>query len=299
MGQVKTILAATDLSAPARHAAVRALKLAYVTGAQASLVHVMNQGMLNDLRALLGGQTEPIERQLVERAREELVRLAASAGEPLGIAPGIHLAAGTVLTAILDHANAIDADLLVLGARGESFMRHLLLGSTAERLLGKTRRPILVVKQTPIDNYRRILVPVDFSPWSREGLELALAMAPRAEIVLFHAFDVPFEGKLRLAGVEEETIGQYRIAAKDEASRRLRQLGAEVGLDPFKTQYCVLQGDASRRVIEQEQEQDCDLIVLGKHGRNIVEETLLGSVTKHVLAESNSDVLISARSSAA
>lgn len=172
MGQVKTILAATDLSAPARHAAARALKLAHVTGAQASLVHVMNQGTLNDLRALLGGQTEPIERQLVERAREELVRLAASAGEPLGIAPGIHLAAGTVLAAILDHADAIDADLLVLGARGESFMRHLLLGSTAERLLRKTRRPILVVKQTPIDNYRRILVPVNFRPGHAEDWSL-------------------------------------------------------------------------------------------------------------------------------
>lgn len=39
------------------------------------------------------------------------------------------------------------ADLIVCGARGESFMRHLLLGSTAERMLSETKCPMLVVKQ--------------------------------------------------------------------------------------------------------------------------------------------------------
>lgn len=42
----------------------------------------------------------------------------------------------------------------------------------------------------------------------------------------------------------------------------------------------------------QEQELDCDLIVMGKHGQGMLEELLLGSVTKHVLAESTGDVLV-------
>jgi len=37
---------------------------------------------------------------------------------------------------------------------------------------------------------------------------------------------------------------------------------------------------------------DCDLVVLGKHGRSAAEDLLLGSVTKHVLAEGRSDVLV-------
>ena len=92
----------------------------------------------------------------------------------------------------------------------------------------------------------------------------------------------------------------YRLTAQEEALKRLRQLGAEAGLDLGRIPYVILQGDASRRIVEQEQEQeqDCDLIVLGKHGRNILEETLLGSVTKHVLAESNCDVVVSAKPSA-
>jgi len=125
---------------------------------------------------------------------------------------------------------------------------------------------------------------------------LARAIAPRAELVLLHAFNVPFEGKLRFAGVEEESINRYRVEAKQAALQQLTWLAADAGLDPGATRFSVLQGDASRHVVEQEQEQDCDLIVLGKHGRNAIEELLLGSVTKHVLAESSGDVAVSSQS---
>ena len=55
----------------------------------------------------------------------------------------------------------------------------------------------------------------------------------------------------------------------------------------------VVQGDASQRIIELEQEKDCDLVVLGKHGQSAAEDLLLGSVSKHVLAEGSTDVLVS------
>lgn len=43
----------------------------------------------------------------------------------------------------------------------------------------------------------------------------------------------------------------------------------------------------------QEQEWDCDLTIMGKHGENLLEKLLIGSVTKHVLNESQCDILIS------
>ncbi|MDQ1309080.1 MAG: hypothetical protein QG601_348, partial [Pseudomonadota bacterium] len=55
----------------------------------------------------------------------------------------------------------------------------------------------------------------------------------------------------------------------------------------------VLHGDASSLIIEQEQERDCDLVVVGKHGESTVDDFLLGSVTKHVLQGSQGDVLVS------
>ena len=58
----------------------------------------------------------------------------------------------------------------------------------------------------------------------------------------------------------------------------------------------VVEGEASQRIVEQEQEHDCDLVVLGKHGRSAVEDLLLGSVTQHVLAEGSADVLVATAS---
>lgn len=54
----------------------------------------------------------------------------------------------------------------------------------------------------------------------------------------------------------------------------------------------VLHGDATRQIISQEENYDCDLIVMGKHGTRVTEEPLPGSVTNRVLAESCSDVLV-------
>jgi nucleotide-binding universal stress UspA family protein len=55
-----------------------------------------------------------------------------------------------------------------------------------------------------------------------------------------------------------------------------------------------VEGDASRCIVQHEQEEDGDLVVLGKHGQSVVEDLLLGSVTLHVLSEGGTDVLVCA-----
>ena len=179
------------------------------------------------------------------------------------------------------------------GARGESLLRHMLLGSTAERMLSNTTRPLLVVKQAPHGAYKTVLVPVDFSPSSVRALRHARLVAPSAQLVVLHVFEVPFEGHLRYANVDEDTINHYRVAALQEASRRLQTLCQDAGLSAASSRQVVIQGDPATRVLEQEVEQDCDLIVMGKHGENALENLLLGSVTKQVLVESQGDVLVS------
>ena len=47
--------------------------------------------------------------------------------------------------------------------------------------------------------------------------------------------------------------------------------------------------------MEQEQVLACDLVVIGKHGQSAAEALLLGSTTKHLLAEGQADVLVSTR----
>lgn len=292
MTPARSILAATDLSAPARHAVVRAFQLAAETGAALEVMHVIPQGALDALRHLLGLEAEPVKQRILARAEAELDALAVELGAAHRVAVTTHLATGALLSAILDRADVLEADLLVVGAHGEGDLGHLLLGTTAERLLRRTRRPVLMVRQPPEAPYSRVLVPVDFSSWSGPALNLARALAPAADVTALHAFEAPFESKLRFAGVAEADIQRYSAASGREAQTRLYALADAAGLGPDDAHLEVRHGEAPRVILALAEVADCDLIILGKHGQGVMEDLLLGSVTKHVLAEANCDVLV-------
>lgn len=162
-----------------------------------------------------------------------------------------------------------------------------------ERLVRKSVKPLLVVKQPPHDAYRRVLVAVDFSPSSLPALAVARAVAPAAELVVLNAYEVPFEDRLRSAGLREDTLERYRAIARRQALQGMQSLLTAAGLEPGAVVTIVRRGDPLSLVIEQEQERDCDLIVVGRHGESALEAFLLGSVTRHVLQESQGDVLVS------
>lgn len=293
MNQLNCILAATDLSAPARHAVERAALVSKDTVVALELLHVADLGPLERLRQLMSVTPVNMEQRVLDVARQKLRDLAAALQQRFGVAAGTHVVTGSLLAELARNLDSLGAGLLVCGAKGESVIRHFTLGTTAWRALSTSRRPVLVVKQPPHESYRRILVPVDFSPSSLRAIQQARCIAPQADIVLLHAFEVPFEGRLRYASVDEDTLNDYRIVARQEATQKLHALRDEAGLTPDDSNLIVLHGDPTGRIVEQEQEQDCDLIVMGKHGDNLIEELLLGSVTKHVLAESQSDILVS------
>jgi nucleotide-binding universal stress UspA family protein len=289
-----SILAATDFSAHARHAADRAARLAHETGAELTLMHVLPGETLAQLRRWLGAG-HAAELSVLDDARGRLRTLAHElhAARRVPVTPVD--ASGPVLDEILQRADAIDASLLVLGARGVGFLRRLVLGSTAERLMRRTTSPLLAVRQMAHEPYRRVLVALDFSPWSADALAVARQVAPHARLLLVSVFQVPFEEKLRFAGVDEATVAHYRAQARAEASWGVQALAQAAGLRAGQWDECVVEGDASLRIVELEQELDADLVVLGKHGLSAGVDLLLGSVTRHVLSEGSVDVLLSTR----
>lgn len=291
MKPITRILAATDLSAPARHAVERGFRIAAETSAGYSVLHALDLDAMDSMREWLGENIASVKRKLEDQARETLAQQLHATSRSM--AAEAMIVSGAPLATIIERANALDADLLVLGAHGNDFLRHLALGSMASRLLRKTtRHPVLVVKQAPHEDYRRLLIPVDFSPVSVQAIRFAHQLAPAADIVLSHAFEAPFESKLAFAGVEDDVMQRYWAAAREDALRRMRHLAVQAGLNIGDYTPLVVHGDPSQQIIEQEQERDCDLIVMGKHGQHVMEELLLGSVTKHVLAESQGDVLV-------
>lgn len=286
------ILAATDLSEPARHAVERGVRLASQSGASLTVMHVVSRGAMDSLRRLLGAESAPIEQHILDAARVALETLAAEPSAPGRAAVETCLATGVAAEEIAGRADELQASLLVVGARGEGFMRQALFGTTSERLVRRTRLPVLVVRRSPRQDYRRVLVAIDFSEASLAALRCAQLVAPVAEFVLLHAFELPFEGRLHLAGVTDQAVAQYRRRAQAEALARLREVAVAAGLAAGSVDLRVIHGQPTRVILEEEQARACDLVVVGKRGLGLVEELLLGSATKHVLAEGTVDVLV-------
>lgn len=71
------------------------------------------------------------------------------------------------------------------------------------------------------------------------------------------------------------------MSAGRRATPCVHALAAASGRRPGEQEPCI---------VEHEQENDCDLVVLGKQGQSATEDLLLGSVSQHVLAEGSTDV---------
>ena len=241
----------------------------------------------------MGGDVLAVKAALKCDAHDRLDQLTGNAAINRGVVPHTCVADGNPFATIAAEAEVLNADLVILGARGESFLRHTLLGSTAARLLRKSsRQPVLVVKQPPHEAYRSVLIAVDFSPVSLSAIRMAKQVAPGADLVLLHAFELPYEGKLTFAGVDEQLIRQYVTAGSESRRKRLHDLAVAAGLTTSEYSARIVHGDPAQQIIAMEQEVNADLIVVGKHGSHIAEELLIGSVTKHVLAESQCDLLV-------
>ena len=289
---LKALLAATDLSAPARHAVERAALVARAAGASLDLVHVAGFSRLHELRRLVPSVPADVVARMREQTQMLVEALAVTLRERHGIAATVHVERGRLLDALTAKATGVDADLLVLGARGSSVLRHFVLGTTAARLIDTCTRPMLAVKRAALDDYRSVLVPVDFSEASLPALQMARAVAPRARLVVMHAYEAPFEGKLRVAGVEDRYLQEYREHALAEAQAQMADLCERAGLPRHGNYQAFVHGPAVRRILEQVDDSDSDLIVMGRQGQSRIEDLLLGSVSRRVLADADTDVLV-------
>lgn len=137
------ILCPTDFSVPARAAARVAIELAVRTGGSVELLHVVPSragdvlAMASDA-AVVDGQIRTAGQMRLATERREL-------GCGGGVETTSWLADGDVESAILARAAAIQADLIVMAAHGRSVWERFVLGSTAERVVRRADRPVLIV----------------------------------------------------------------------------------------------------------------------------------------------------------
>jgi universal stress protein A len=142
---MKTILCPTDFSAQARSAFEVACALARETHGRVVVLHV-ERPPVNTIGGTAGVPPLPTEYDR-ERLREELGRLRPPTPD---IAVAHRLEYGDPEYRIIEVAQEIGADLLVLGTHGRTGLRRLLMGSVAEHVVRKAPCPVLTIR-TPVE----------------------------------------------------------------------------------------------------------------------------------------------------
>ena len=110
MATLNRLVAATDLSAPARHAVERAASVAQATGAQLDLVHVATPAPIERLRRLAGQISSDLEKLMLEAPRNTMQELAQALMERHGLSAQVHVASGSLLTELRQHTETTNAD---------------------------------------------------------------------------------------------------------------------------------------------------------------------------------------------
>jgi nucleotide-binding universal stress UspA family protein len=142
--------------------------------------------------------------------------------------------------------------------------------------------------------YRRILVPVDGSATAARGLEeaTALARASGAQVVLLHVVDAyPLAVEMATADTWQlvmDGLRQQGQALLAQASGALRAHGvASVErLVEFPA------GRVADAILDEARRNECDLIVMGTHGRRGFAHMMLGSDAERVVHESPLPVML-------
>jgi len=115
-------------------------------------------------------------------------------------------------------------------------------------------------------------------------------IAPQAQIEALLIFDSNQEAHMYKAGMDEALLTQYREKALTKAKHQLEDLISQQS--KYNINSVIRAGYPPEAICTYANESKADLIVIGKHNRNQIEQWLLGSVTKAVVYSADCDVLL-------
>jgi nucleotide-binding universal stress UspA family protein len=275
-------MVATDFSARSDRAIRRATLLARKLGASLRLVHVVD-----------GDQSQAMIDSDYQAADRILGETASTLRSHDQIEADAIVIVDDVQNGILAAADQYSADLVILG-RNRPRLLDIFVGTTAERMVQRTTRPLLIAVGTPTSHYEHTLLALDFDEASKAAARHALAIGifDHTDVVVMHAFDAPAEGRLRTAMEESANIDDYVEQERERAAGKLEALLAELDLPKGCQTVVSIGGSAAGAILDAARNAGSELIVMGANQRTGFVRAFVGSVAANVISDAHRDVLI-------
>lgn len=287
---LKRILVATDFSEHSQSAVIRAVELANQMKAHLTILHIAKKGFLEKL-----GNTIPTLGKILitpeEYAKSLLKKQIGKFSKnkiKYDIISGNHPA-----PKILKYAQDHKFNLLVLGAHGKYSIHDWFVGTTAEYVARKTKVPVLIVKKAPQKPYKKILVPIDFSPTSKNALEFAHLLFPKSDLSLLHVGDHHYEDFLKKDHESsKQKIKEIRKAILFSLEEQTKKFINASGFKSTKLHYDIKLGYPGVVIVEEAKKKNQDLVIMGTKGHSERHYLFIGRVASLTLLEIDRDILL-------
>ena len=233
------------------------------------------------------------------RVRRHLKEVAAKYSLELGRG-NIHAVKGRPFEGICDLARNLGVDLIVTSTRGHTGLKHLMLGSTAERVVRYSPCPVLAMHSGGSNgskpkrqlSFAKILVPIDFSECSFKGLEYAKGLAKRfaSKLVLLNSVALKY-----YITSDEYARYDFPLLMEQEVKnsrRQMRELIENTDWEGIEVTSSLQIGHPGEQICAGADKEGADVIVTSTHGTTGFRHILMGSTAEYVVRHSTHPVLV-------
>jgi nucleotide-binding universal stress UspA family protein len=194
--------------------------------------------------------------------------------------------------AIIETAEERGVSLIVIGARGNSLVEGVLLGSVSMAVLRRSRTSVLIMRHKIIEEMKektyemfcpmilfRVLCPIDFSQYSDNAIALIRTTKGVGEVILFHVVS------------QGETEAEIEDAVQ-KAKGQMEAIRSSLAAQGIKVRTIVQTGNPTFEITRTADEEDVSVIWMSSHGKGWFRELLLGSTAYTVAMNAKRPVMI-------
>jgi nucleotide-binding universal stress UspA family protein len=287
MAKLEKLLLSTDGSDFSEGAVREGIKLAKICSSKLVVMSVIETNP--EFEVLAPRMIEKEEKE----TRDRLERVKSTAAKEGVECEMVARHAESPFRAIIEEAEKNQANMIIMGRRGRTGLRRLLMGSVTAKVIGHSPCNVLVVPKAAEISYRKILVATDGSKYSVAAASEAIGIARRCRASLVVISVVPSETASPFDIVHSE-MQHEMIAQKEfhEGEKNVNDLLVIARQEGVTAEGLIIEGRPYEVIVESAREKGVDLIVMGSHGRTGLERLLMGSVTERVVGHADCSVLI-------
>ncbi|RJQ14722.1 MAG: universal stress protein [Nitrospiraceae bacterium] len=194
---------------------------------------------------------------------------------------------------VIEEAGKNKVDMIIMGRRGRTGLKRLMMGSETAKAIGHAPCNVLVVPRAAKIEFNRIVVATDGSKYSEAAVREAVGIAKRCGSTLIAVTVMPSEAASPFDIVHtemmKETIVEKELKMAECIIKELKEASEKEGVAATGLIYS---GKPFEAIINTAKEKMADLIVVGSHGRTGIDRLLMGSVTERVIGLSDCSVLV-------